>query len=105
MWPTLRGSAPVTSAGEAAATSYDPGTPILTAARNAALAELRQDMRGAIPWLDAMWLLGVLCLSARTVGGWWLIQRLRNTSLARVPAYAQESFRAPVRPFRHTQTH
>ncbi len=49
-------------------------------------------MRGAIPWLDAMWLLGVLCLSARTVGGWWLIQRLRNTSLARVPAYAQESF-------------
>ena len=90
--PTLRGSAPVTSAGEAAATSYDPGTPILTAARNAALAELRQDMRGAIPWLDAMWLLGVLCLSARTVGGWLLIQRLRNTSLARVPAYAQESF-------------
>ncbi len=88
----LRSSAPVTSAGQAAETSYDPGTPILTAARNAALAELRQDMRGAIPWLDAMWLLGVFCLSARTVGGWWLIQRLRNTSLARVPAYAQESF-------------
>ena len=97
-WPdtqdvaSLGSSAPVTSAGEAAATSYDPGTPILIAARNAALAELRHDMRSAIPWLDAMWLLGVLCLSARTVGGWWLIQRLRTTSLARVPAYAQESF-------------
>ena len=88
----LRASTPLTTVGEPAGTVYDPGTPILTAARNAALAELRQDMRGAIPWLDAMWLLGVLCLSARTVGGWWLIQRLRSTSLARVPAYAQESF-------------
>lgn len=90
----LRSSTPVTSLSEPAETetSYDPGTPILTAARNAGLAALRQDMRGAIPWLDAMWLLGVLCLSARTVGGWWLIQRLRGTSLARVPAYAQESF-------------
>jgi beta-lactamase regulating signal transducer with metallopeptidase domain len=88
----LRASTPLTTVGEPAGTVYDPGTPILTAARNAALAELRQDMRGAIPWLDAMWLLGVLCLSVRTVGGWWLIQRLRNTSLARVPAYAHESF-------------
>ena len=90
--PTLRGSAPVASTGEAVEVFYDPGTPILSAARNAALSELRRDMRAAIPWLDAMWLLGVLCLSVRTIGGWWLIQRLRGTSLARVPAYAQESF-------------
>ena len=90
--PTLEGSTPVASTGQATEAFYDPGTPILTAARNAARSELRQATRVAIPWLDAMWLLGVLCLSARTIGGWWLIQRLRGSSLARVPAYAQESF-------------
>ena len=88
----LRGSTPLTTVGEPAGTVYDPGTPILVAARNAALTSLKEEMRGAIPWLDAMWLLGVLCLSLRTVGGWWLIQRLRRTSLPRVPAYARESF-------------
>jgi len=38
-----------------------------------------------LPWLDAAWLFGVLALSIRTVGGWWLIQRLRRTGLAQVP--------------------
>jgi beta-lactamase regulating signal transducer with metallopeptidase domain len=89
---TLRSSALVVSNGEPAGSQYDPGTPILVAARNAALSGLREQMRGAMPWLDAMWLFGVLCLSLRTVGGWWLIQRLRRTSLARVPAHIRESF-------------
>jgi beta-lactamase regulating signal transducer with metallopeptidase domain len=30
-----------------------------------------------MPWLDALWLAGVLFLSTRTLGGWWLIHRLR----------------------------
>jgi beta-lactamase regulating signal transducer with metallopeptidase domain len=38
-----------------------------------------------MPWLDAIWLVGVLILSIRTVGGWWLIQRLRRSGLAQVP--------------------
>jgi bla regulator protein blaR1 len=38
-----------------------------------------------MPWLDAAWFLGVLVLSIRTVGGWWLIQRLRRSGLAQVP--------------------
>jgi beta-lactamase regulating signal transducer with metallopeptidase domain len=38
-----------------------------------------------MPWLDAAWLVGVLVLSIRTVGGWWLIQRLRRSGLAQVP--------------------
>jgi beta-lactamase regulating signal transducer with metallopeptidase domain len=38
-----------------------------------------------MPWLDAAWLAGVLVLSVRTVGGWWLIQRLRRSGLAQVP--------------------
>ena len=89
---TLRSSALVVSNGEPAGTQYDPGTPILVAARNAVLSELREQMRGALPWLDAVWLFGVLCLSLRTVGGWWLIRRLRRSSIARVPAHVRESF-------------
>jgi beta-lactamase regulating signal transducer with metallopeptidase domain len=45
-----------------------------------------------MPWLDAFWLLGVLCLSVRTVGGWWLLQQLRRTAIVKVPASVHESF-------------
>ena len=30
-----------------------------------------------MPYLDALWLAGVLLLSLRTLGGWWLIRRMR----------------------------
>ena len=36
--------------------------------------------------LDALWLLGVFALTLRTIGGWWLIQRLRHSALQPVPA-------------------
>jgi beta-lactamase regulating signal transducer with metallopeptidase domain len=39
----------------------------------------------ALPWLDALWMLGVLALSLRTIGGWLLIQRLRTTAVANIP--------------------
>jgi beta-lactamase regulating signal transducer with metallopeptidase domain len=38
-----------------------------------------------MPWLDAAWLMGVLLLSVRTVGGWWLIQGLRRSGVSTVP--------------------
>ncbi|HMH13014.1 MAG TPA: M56 family metallopeptidase [Edaphobacter sp.] len=44
-----------------------------------------------MPWLDAAWLLGVLVLSVRTVGGWWLIQRLRRSGLAQIPESVRSS--------------
>jgi len=44
-----------------------------------------------MPWLDAAWFLGVLVLSIRTVGGWWLIQRLRRSGLAQVPESVRSS--------------
>ena len=56
------------------------------------LATLREGIRPAMPWLDVMWLVGVLFLSARTVGGWWVIQRLQRVSLVRVPPDVQYSF-------------
>jgi beta-lactamase regulating signal transducer with metallopeptidase domain len=45
-----------------------------------------------MPWLDAFWLLGVLCLSVRTVGGWWLLQQLRRTAVMQVPENVHKSF-------------
>ena len=44
-----------------------------------------------MPWLDAAWFLGVLVLSIRTVGGWWLIRRLRRSGLAQVPESVRSS--------------
>ena len=44
-----------------------------------------------MPWIDAAWFLGVLVLSVRTVGGWWLIQKLRSSGLSEVPENVCES--------------
>ena len=44
-----------------------------------------------MPWLDAAWFLGVLALSIRTVGGWWLVQRLRRSGSAQVPKSVRSS--------------
>jgi beta-lactamase regulating signal transducer with metallopeptidase domain len=88
----LRNSAATGATGETGKTVADPGAPLLAAARNAALTELQGGARTAMPWLDAMWLLGVLCLSVRTAGGWWLIQRLRRMSLLPAPAEVYASF-------------
>ena len=38
-----------------------------------------------LPWLDVAWLLGVACLSTRTIGGWRLINRLRRSVLLKAP--------------------
>jgi beta-lactamase regulating signal transducer with metallopeptidase domain len=38
-----------------------------------------------LPWLDVAWLLGVACLSTRTIGGWRLIHRLRRSALVQAP--------------------
>ena len=60
--------------------------------RSGLVAAAKRGIRPAMPWLVAMWLLGVLCLSVRTIGGWWVIQRLRRTSLTRVPAHVRSRF-------------
>jgi len=45
-----------------------------------------------MPWIDAMWLVGVLVLSARTLGGWYMLHRLRSTSLIVVPDAVRAQF-------------
>jgi beta-lactamase regulating signal transducer with metallopeptidase domain len=45
-----------------------------------------------LPWLDVAWLLGVACLSTRTVGGWRLIHRLRRSALLEAPEVVYVNF-------------
>jgi beta-lactamase regulating signal transducer with metallopeptidase domain len=45
-----------------------------------------------LPWLDVAWLLGVACLSIRTIGGWRLIQRLRRSALVEAPEAVYANF-------------
>jgi beta-lactamase regulating signal transducer with metallopeptidase domain len=45
-----------------------------------------------LPWLDLAWLLGVACLSTRTIGGWRLIQRLRRRTLVEAPEAVYANF-------------
>lgn len=48
-------------------------------------AQAPLDFHRILPWLDFIWLLGVALLSTRTIGGWWLIQRLRRSALFDAP--------------------
>ncbi|MGA9671941.1 MAG: M56 family metallopeptidase [Terracidiphilus sp.] len=46
-----------------------------------------------VPLIDVLWLIGVIALSVRSLGGWWLIQRLRATATVEAPAAVQASFK------------
>lgn len=39
----------------------------------------------ALPWLDLLWLVGVVFLTLRALGGWWLLRRLRLGPLHPAP--------------------
>jgi beta-lactamase regulating signal transducer with metallopeptidase domain len=45
----------------------------------------RMSLQRLMPYLDALWLAGVLFLSMRALGGWWLIRRLRRRTHQRAP--------------------
>ena len=45
-----------------------------------------------LPWLDGVWMLGVLGLSMRSLGGWLWLQRLRQTTMEKAPETIQASF-------------
>jgi beta-lactamase regulating signal transducer with metallopeptidase domain len=47
----------------------------------------------ALRFIDGLWLAGVLALSLRSLGGWWLIQRLRATANVEASAAVLASFR------------
>jgi hypothetical protein len=47
---------------------------------------LRRDVEPLLPGLVALWGVGVLLLSLRTLGGWALVQRLKRSGLSQPPA-------------------
>jgi beta-lactamase regulating signal transducer with metallopeptidase domain len=60
-----------------------------TAATGSALANSLQSLTG---WIDAFWVMGVLTLAVRGVGGWWLIHRLRVSSTSQTGEAVRASF-------------
>ncbi len=71
--------------GTAAPHEFGAGATTSTPGTNAFSANL-------LRWIDGLWLLGVLVLSFRSIGGWWLIRRLRATALVEAPAAVRASF-------------
>lgn len=45
-----------------------------------------------LPWIDGLWLAGVLALSIRSLGGWWYLRRLRLAAIAHAPDAVRASF-------------
>src|ERR1019366_8594978 len=45
-----------------------------------------------LPLIDSLWILGVLALSLRSLGGWYLLQRLRASATVQAPPAARASF-------------
>ena len=43
-------------------------------------------------WIDGFWVLGVGLLSIRSIGGWWVIQKLRATAVDEAPEALRKSF-------------
>jgi beta-lactamase regulating signal transducer with metallopeptidase domain len=87
---------PVTTATSSAAQS--PATPAVSTAqpRGAFLPSgfaLPVLPTSALRFIDSLWLLGVLTLSLRSLGGWWLIQRLRATASVEASPAISASFR------------
>lgn len=45
-----------------------------------------------LPWLDTFWMLGVLLLATRAMGGWHQLDRLRQGAQGIVPSHVERSF-------------
>jgi len=45
-----------------------------------------------LPWLDALWLVGVLLLAIRALGGWWQLGLVRRRAQRMVPQEVQRAF-------------
>jgi beta-lactamase regulating signal transducer with metallopeptidase domain len=45
-----------------------------------------------LPWLDLLWMAGVLLLAVRALGGWRQLERLRHRAQGIVPAHVEQSF-------------
>jgi len=46
-----------------------------------------------LPWVDSLWLGGVLLLAVRSIGGWRRLERIRSEAIIVAPAEVESSFR------------
>lgn len=49
--------------------------------------------RYLLPWIDGVWMAGVLLLALRAAGGWYELQLLRRRAVAVIPMEVEASFR------------
>jgi len=45
-----------------------------------------------LPWVDSLWMLGMLLLAVRAMGGWWQLERVRRRARTLVPEELERSF-------------
>ncbi len=88
--PGAFSSAGMAAIGSGIASDLAPLAGLKTAASTAQPAP--QYLSRFLPWLDVAWLLGVACLSTRTIAGWRLVQRLRRSALVEAPEAAYTNF-------------
>jgi beta-lactamase regulating signal transducer with metallopeptidase domain len=53
-----------------------------------------------LPWMDGLWLAGVLVFALRAAGGWWELRGLRLRAQAKVPQHLRDSFDRLSKQFR-----
>lgn len=46
-----------------------------------------------LPWVDGLWMLGVLLLAVRAMGGWWQLEQVRRRAVGMVPSELELCFR------------
>jgi beta-lactamase regulating signal transducer with metallopeptidase domain len=46
-----------------------------------------------LPWVDGLWLVGVLLLAVRSLGGWWQLELIRRRARRMVPQEVEREFR------------
>ena len=56
--------------------------------------------RHLLPWIDGMWLVGVLLLALRAAGGWYELQRVRRRARLAIPVEVEASFQRVLKQLR-----
>jgi beta-lactamase regulating signal transducer with metallopeptidase domain len=72
------------------ATKFDGGQDRLAGLRELATRAISMDL---LPWIDGVWIAGVLVLSFRMLGGWIVLRRLQRNVETTLPVHVSQAFR------------
>ena len=72
------------------ATKFDGGQDRLAGLRGLATRAISMDL---LPWIDGVWIAGVLVLSFRMLGGWIVLRRLQRNVETTLPVHVSQAFR------------